>query len=140
MLPGGSRPQAPRIGVSWVKAGEVESDLLVRAVKAAGGESVPLLVEAASWTTEVKTLRGLVLSGGNAVDPRRYGQVNEGLCRTVIPHRDEMELEALRYCQERGLPVLGVCRGMQFLNVSCGGSMLQDLTITSVEHEAKGDV
>jgi len=123
-----------------VKAGQTESDLLVCAVKAAGGEPVPLLTDAASWTSQVHTLRGLILNGGNAVDPRRYGQVNEGLCRTVIPHRDELEFDALQYCRDRGLPVLGVCRGLQFLNVSCGGSMLQDLTITTVEHEAKSEV
>jgi putative glutamine amidotransferase len=130
----------PRIGVSWVKTDQTETDLLVCAVQAAGGEPVPLLSDAASWTTQVHTLRGLILNGGNAVDPRRYGQVNEGLCRTVIPHRDELEFEALQYCRDRGLPVLGVCRGLQFLNVSCGGSMLQDLTITTVEHEAKSEV
>ena len=130
----------PRIGVSWVKAGQTETDLLVCAVKAAGGEPVPLLTDAASWTSQVHTLRGLILNGGNAVDPRRYGQVNEGLCRTVIPHRDELEFDALQYCRDRGVPVLGVCRGLQFLNVSCGGSMLQDLTITTVEHEAKNEV
>lgn len=132
--------RVPRIGVSWVKADEAATDLQVLAVKAAGGEPVPLLAEAPSWTLEIKTLSGLVLNGGNAVDPRRYGQVNEGLCRTVIPHRDELEFEALEYCRQRGLPVLGVCRGMQFLNVSHGGTMLQDLTITTVEHEAKGEV
>lgn len=133
-------PTGPRIGVSWVKADQTETDLLVCAVKAAGGEPVPLLTDAASWTSQVHTLRGLILNGGNAVDPRRYGQVNEGLCRTVIPHRDELEFQALQYCRDRGLPVLGVCRGLQFLNVSCGGSMLQDLTITTVEHEAKNEV
>jgi len=121
--------RVPRIGVSWVRADEAATDLLVLAVKAAGGELVPLLAEVPSWTLEIKTLSGLVLNGGNAVDPRRYGQVNEGLCRTVIPHRDELEFEALEYC-----------RGMQFLNVSHGGTMLQDLTITTVEHEAKGEV
>jgi putative glutamine amidotransferase len=133
-------PSRPRIGVSWVRTDQAATDLLVAAVAAAGGEPVPLLVEESSWAREVRTLRGLILNGGNAVDPRRYGQVNEGLCRTVIPQRDELEFEALQFCRERGLPVLGVCRGMQFLNVSCGGSMLQDLTITTVEHEAKGDV
>ena len=132
-------PHRPRIGVSWVRADQAATDLLVAAVAAAGGEPVPLLVEESSWTREVRTLRGLILNGGNAVDPCRYGQVNEGLCRTVIPQRDELEFEALQFCRERGLPVLGVCRGMQFLNVSCGGSMLQDLAITKVEHEAKGD-
>ncbi len=126
--------------MSWIQAGEAATDLLVLAVKAAGGEPVPLLAGAPSWRAEVGSLRGLVLSGGNAVDPRRYGQMNEGLCRTVIPHRDELEFEALQYCRERGLPVLGVCRGMQVLNVACGGTMLQDLPITTVEHEAAGEV
>jgi len=136
---GSSRKDPPRIGVSWVEPDQAATDLLVQAVKAAGGEPVPLLTDAASWTAEIHTLCGLVLNGGNAVDPRRYGQINEGLCRTVIPHRDELELEALAYCRARGLPVLAVCRGMQLLNVACGGSMLQDLPITTVEHEAVGD-
>ncbi len=126
-----------RIGVSWV-AHEAEcTDLLVRAVERAGGEPVPLWRDRATWDAEVHTLDGLILSGGNAVDPRRYGQVNAGLCRTVIPERDALEFAALQRCRDRGLPILGVCRGMQFLNVALGGSMLQDLTITTVEHEAK---
>jgi putative glutamine amidotransferase len=129
----------PRIGVSWVEPDQAKTDLLVLAVQAAGGEAVPLLTDSASWTADIRTLRGLVLNGGNAVDPRRYGQTNEGLCRTVIPRRDELELEALAYCRSRGLPVLAVCRGMQLLNVACGGGMLQDLPITTVGHEAVGD-
>ena len=129
----------PRIGVSWITPDEAEAHLLVRAVRDAGGDPVPLLTAQPEWTTAIRTLRGLVLSGGNAVDPRRYGQVNEGLCRTVIPERDALEFEAFQFCQERRLPVLGVCRGHQFVNVACGGSMLQDLTITTVEHEATGD-
>ena len=140
MTSGSGRSRPPLIGVSWIKAGQAAADHLVQAVRAAGGEPVPLFIEAPSWTAEIKTLHGLVLSGGNAVDPRRYGQVNEGLCRTVIPHRDELEFEAFQHCRERSLPVLGVCRGIQFLNVACGGSMLQDLPITTVEHEAVGDV
>lgn len=129
----------PRIGVTWVAPDEASTHLLVRAVCEAGGDSVPLLTTQPEWTAAFHTLRGLVLSGGNAVDPRRYGQVNEGLCRTVIPERDALEFEAFQFCRDRRLPILGVCRGHQFLNVACGGSMLQDLTITTVEHEAAGD-
>jgi len=132
--------QGPRIGVTWLPAAEAAAHRCVRAVEAAGGEPVPLLVESPSWTAEIETLRGLLLTGGNAVDPRRYGEENHGLCRLVVPRRDELEQEALDYCAARGLPVLGVCRGMQFLNVALGGSMLQDLTITTVEHEAVGGV
>jgi putative glutamine amidotransferase len=134
------RAPRPRIGVSWVRADQAATDPLVVAVAAAGGTPVPLLGDARSWRGIIRGLNGLILNGGNAVDPRRYGQVNAGLCRTVIPQRDELEFETLQFCRERGLPVLGVCRGMQFLNVSCGGSMLQDLPITTVEHEAAEDV
>ncbi len=129
----------PRIGVSWVPPEEAETHLLVRAVRDAGGDPVPLLTTQRGWATAVHSLRGLILSGGNAVDPRRYGQVNEGLCRTVIPERDALEFDAVQFCRERNLPILGVCRGHQFVNVACGGSMLQDLTITTVEHEAAGE-
>ena len=140
MAAGSGRSRPPRIGVSWIKADQTGADHLVLAVRAAGGEPVPLLTEMPSWITQIQTLDGLVLSGGNAVDPRRYGEVNAGLCRTVIPERDALEFEALQFCRDRGLPVLGVCRGIQFLNVACGGSMLQDLPITTVEHEAVGEV
>ncbi len=129
----------PRIGVSWIMPEEAETHLLVRAVREAGGDPVPLLTTQPEWTAAIRTLCGLVLSGGNAVDPRRYGQVNEGRCRTVIPERDALEYEAFEFCRDNHLPILGVCRGHQFLNVACGGSMLQDLAITTVEHEATGD-
>ena len=59
--------------------------------------------------------------------------------RTVIPERDALEFDAFQFCRAHDLPILGVCRGHQFVNVSCGGSMLQDLTITTVQHEAAGD-
>jgi putative glutamine amidotransferase len=118
---------------------EAETHVLVQAVRDAGGDPLPLVTTQPEWTTAIRTLRGLVLSGGNAVDPRRYGQVNEGLCRTVIPERDALEYEAFESCRDRRLPILGVCRGHQFLNVACGGSMLQDLPITTVAHEATGD-
>jgi putative glutamine amidotransferase len=132
----------PRIGVSWVERERRDADLLVQAVAVAGGAAVavPLYRDLVSWDADVATLDGLILSGGNAVDPRRYRQVNLGLCRTVIPERDALEFAALQHCLARRLPVLGICRGVQFLNVALGGSMLQDLTITTVEHEAKDEV
>src|SRR5450756_1098979 len=101
MVTHGSRSLAPRIGVSWINPLEVATHRLLAAVRAAGGEPVPLLAEAASWTADTTTLQGLVLSGGNAVDPRRYGEENRGLCRVVIPHRDELEADALHFCVER---------------------------------------
>ncbi len=129
----------PRIGVSWVRAGQEETHHCVQAIRAAGGEPVVLAAYAPSWTAQIQTLEGIVFTGGEAVDPRRYGEINEGLCETVIEQRDELELEALAFCRDRCLPVLGVCRGMQFLNVALGGRMLQDIVSgPAVEHRADG--
>jgi len=131
-----TRAHAPRIGVTWLETDEVGEHPLVRAVRAAGGEPVPLLVGAESWDRDLKTLAGLVLKGGNAIDPRRYGEENAGLCRVVIPERDALEFGALQWCLAQSLPVLGICRGMQVINVACGGRMMQDLPITTIAHEA----
>ena len=125
--------------MSWLSAGEAATHACVQAVEAAGGEPVPLLREAGSWTADLPGLDGLILTGGNAVDPRRYGEENHGLCRLVIPRRDELEQEAFEHCVGEGKPVLGVCRGMQFVNVALGGTMLQDLRITTVDHEQDGE-
>lgn len=134
----GTVPRRSRIGVSWVQAEDHGAHGCLRAVEDGGGEPLPLPAEADSWTATLPALDGLILTGGNAIDPRRYGEENHGLCRRVIPHRDDLEQEALESCLDRGLPVLGICRGMQFINVALGGSMLQDLTITTIEHENDG--
>ena len=134
-----SSARRPRIGVSWLPAEKAAAHACVHAVRDAGGEPVPLLMEAESWTDLLRGLDGLLLTGGNAVDPRRYGEENQGLCRVVIPRRDDLEQEALDHCVRAEKAVLGVCRGMQFLNVALGGTMLQDLPITTVEHEQVGE-
>src|SRR5205814_5928834 len=69
---------------------------------------------------------GLLLSGGADMDPARYGRPNQG-SREIEPDRDELEVEAWRVSAERDVPVLGICRGFQVLNVLAGGSLLQDV-------------
>lgn len=70
---------------------------------------------------------GLVLSGGEDVDPARYGERAMPQLGTVNPARDEMELAVLEQALERRLPVLGICRGHQLLNVYFGGTLYQDV-------------
>ena len=80
---------------------------------------------------------GLVLSGGADIDPARYGQIDEGLCGGISPLRDEVEITLCRRAVERDMPVLGICRGHQILNVALGGTMYQDLKVqqgTTFEH------
>ncbi len=80
---------------------------------------------------------GLVLSGGEDVDPARYGAAPDG-ARTVSPVRDAMELALLQRALERRLPVLAICRGVQLLNVALGGTLYQDLETrmgTTIDHD-----
>jgi putative glutamine amidotransferase len=80
---------------------------------------------------------GLVLSGGEDVDPARYGASPDG-ARTVSPGRDAMELGLLQRALERRLPVLAICRGVQLLNVALGGTLFQDLETrmgTKIDHD-----
>ena len=98
---------------------------------------MPLTTDKAVQDRYLDLCDGLLLSGGADIDPVHYGEVNEGLCSTISPLRDAVELKLCRMAVERDMPVLGICRGHQVLNVALGGTMYQDLKIqqgTSFEH------
>lgn len=73
-----------------------------------------------------ETCDALLLPGGGDVDPARYGQENRGSLG-IDPERDALEFAALETALRRGLPVLGICRGCQLLNVALGGTLHQDI-------------
>ena len=79
---------------------------------------------------------GLLLPGGGDVEPLRYGEKNTGESCKIDLRRDEIELEAIRLFQRTGRPILGICRGLQILNVALGGSLIQDLS-TAEAHRWK---
>ncbi len=70
---------------------------------------------------------GLLLAGGRDVDPFTYGAPPNPATDEPMPERDRFELAMVSAALERDMPVLGVCRGMQMLNVACGGTLLQNL-------------
>ncbi len=71
---------------------------------------------------------GFVLTGGGDIDPRRYGQWQKPCCGAITPARDEMELALASALSERpDKPALGVCRGLQVMNVALGGDLYQDI-------------
>lgn len=70
----------------------------------------------------VRAAEGLVLTGGNDIDPRRYGGRAED-ASSVSLERDETEFHLLEVARKRAWPVLGVCRGMQLINVALGGKL-----------------
>ena len=100
------------------------SDAVVRA----GGRPY-LLTSRAVLSPEavLAPLDGLLLTGGGDIDPARYGESPIDATSGVDPERDEAELGLLAAAREGGLPVLGICRGCQLLNVALGGTLVQDL-------------
>jgi putative glutamine amidotransferase len=72
-------------------------------------------------------LDGLILAGGADIDPASYGAEAEPQTIDTVPERDRFEIALARAAIERDLPLLGICRGMQLLNVACGGTLLQHL-------------
>jgi putative glutamine amidotransferase len=70
---------------------------------------------------------GLLLTGGVDIDPARYGEEREATVVNVEADRDEFEFALLRAARERQLPIFGICRGLQVMNVAFGGSLIQDI-------------
>ncbi len=70
---------------------------------------------------------GLMLSGGTDVDPKIFGEVPHTSLGRVDPPRDPFEMTLAREAVRRNMPVLGICRGLQVLNVALGGTLIQDI-------------
>ncbi|ALX65635.1 gamma-glutamyl-gamma-aminobutyrate hydrolase family protein [Microbacterium sp. XT11] len=95
-------------------------------VVAAGGLPVHLPMDAAPDEL-VSRLDGVVIAGGDDVDPRLYGQVPGPYTPLIDPQRDAFESGLITSAIERGVPLLGICRGAQLLNVVRGGTLHQHL-------------
>ncbi len=72
-------------------------------------------------------LDGIFLTGGVDMTPDTYGEVRHERCGRTDPDRDKVEMQLIRWSKENSKPVLGVCRGIQVINVALGGTLYQDL-------------
>lgn len=127
---------APRIGITGTTRRYDGADrstvnaAYVRSVIGAGGIPLvlPPLMGANHAEEIIEVLDGLVLSGGEDVDPRHYGQSpHPTVANNIDPLRDAQELALFKLAQNRSLPVLAICRGIQLVNVALGGTLWQDL-------------
>ncbi len=111
----------------------------VSAVIRAGALPFVLPVLQAEEVADVITcLDGILFTGGGDVDPAHYATVAHAEVGGLDPERDVYELALARVAVQRGLPVFGICRGAQLLNVALGGTLVQHLPdVTSLEHRAK---
>jgi putative glutamine amidotransferase len=84
-------------------------------------------MDAAAAAASLADVAGLVLTGGEDIDPRRFGQAPHR--ETGAPHerRDSYELALARAAYEQRVPTLAICRGVQVMNVALGGSLIQDI-------------
>ena len=107
----------------------------VDAVQAAGGIALMLPPDAESDPDEIlDVLDGLILAGGADIDPATYGADAHAATAGTRRERDDFEVALARRALERDIPLLGICRGMQLMNVARGGTLSQHLP-DDVGHE-----
>jgi putative glutamine amidotransferase len=127
----------PRIGItSWHHwDGDERWEAILegypRAVLEAGG--LPLILpithaEPVFAEAYLNAIDGLLLTGGADIHPSFYGQIVLEQCGEIDEERDRFEVELVHAARSRDLPLLGICRGLQVLNVAMGGSLYQDLS------------
>jgi putative glutamine amidotransferase len=107
----------------------------VEVLRAAG--AIPLLVahpDAEDVDAILDVVDGLIVTGGGDIDPASYGAARDEHTRDVNIRADMAEIALLRTAQQRELPTLGICRGMQILNVALGGTMHQHITTAEGPH------
>jgi putative glutamine amidotransferase len=110
----------------------------IAAVQRAGGLAVllpPDEVLEAEPDDVLDLLDGLILAGGADIDPSAYGAEPHAETHGTVPERDSFEIALARRAIECDLPLLGVCRGMQLMNVAQGGTLLQHLPEAYGHHE-----
>ncbi|MCH3951011.1 MAG: gamma-glutamyl-gamma-aminobutyrate hydrolase family protein [Acidaminococcus sp.] len=101
----------------------------IYAVEKAGG--IPFLIpycrDKENLTAILEKVDGILISGGHDIDPNRFGARPMPYCGRVVPERDDYDLTIFHYGYEHKLPMLGICRGIQVMNVAMGGTVYQDL-------------
>jgi putative glutamine amidotransferase len=116
-----------RIRVGVVDQGKEEKLQPFLDILAAAGADVTVLKWQAprDAAADAAAFDALVLCGGDDVDARRWGEANHATVQLVPAERDEYEIAFARTAVERGVPLLGVCRGSQIMNVALGGTLEQ---------------
>jgi len=118
------------LSVGLLDFGEYAAVGFQRPVALAGGLPLTLPRIADGHLADVlEVCDGIVLGGGRDIEPARYGQEPHPKLAPTDPHRDAFELELVERALDQELPILGMCRGIQMLNVALGGTLVQDVSL-----------
>lgn len=116
------------------------AEAYIRAVTSAGG--LPVLIPVTLSEDEVRSLAsrlsGILFTGGGDLHPHFYASDALNLAHEIDEDRDHLELALARFVVERGTPFLGICRGLQVINVALGGALYPDIQSnrpTSLKHD-----
>ncbi len=109
----------------------------VKAIKKAGGIPVmlPPHIDKNDVPYLINILKGILISGGGDVDPRFFGENPHKGLKRIDPVRDSFEIQLCRKAIKNDVPLLAICRGMQVLNIACGGTIIQNIEGETIKHE-----
>jgi putative glutamine amidotransferase len=99
----------------------------VACVNRAGGDAVMVTPEGAESATLLQRLDGLILSGGGDISSDLYGGASHGELYGIDRERDRAEIVAVKYAMQYRLSLLGICRGIQIMNVALGGTLIEHI-------------
>lgn len=128
----GKSEKKPVIGISSVASESSASAPLtyINSVKRAGGVPliIPMTTDKEQLERVLEVIDGLIMTGGEDIDPLKYfGEEPIRGQGTIVPERDAFDIMLMQMAVAKGIPVLGICRGHQIMNVAFGGSLYQDI-------------
>lgn len=112
----------------------------IESLKRAGAVPVLIPPQPENAADVLDGLDGILLAGGDDCDPSEYGEERHPSCETMDPRRQQNDVVLARLARQRGVPTLGICLGLQVMNVAAGGTLIQDIgsaVETEIDHASE---
>ena len=107
----------------------VNEDYVISVLKNGGVPFIlPVQPDNEIINAQIEQIDGLILSGGHDVVPQNYNEEPQQKLEDCSPERDQFDFDLIKAATQKGIPILGICRGMQIINTYYGGSLYQDLS------------